>query len=324
MVWHPDKCMQPGAKETFLELKQAYETLSDDASRQQYDTQLRQARSVHAAPAVSTGAGGRAQVDWAKARAAAGVRSGSSKSSTARRTGSAARTFSPRTASTAGSAAWGAASAAPPRPAQGWTHSAGGSAGCPPRPPTPRAAAGDDFEMFTRLGSAATPSGATSYVRAPSAAVGTSYRSIFGGQASAQPYRSGAYATAASPFAARATAAGSRAQSTRNPSPRAGSSPPRGARSVPPPLTAAQQWHADHAHTGDDFAAATAAGRGPTAAGRGSRVLPAAQQLGTIGYHALNRATSYLERSAGASAAGSGGGAIDTEVAAGIADTPPA
>ncbi len=210
---------------------QAYDTLSDGTSRQQYDLQLLQARSVHAAPAAgSSAAGGRAPVDWAKARAAAGVRSGSSTSSSARRTGSVPRTFSPRTASTTGSGGsggWGAASAAPPPPAQGWTHSAGGPAGIPPRPPTPRAAAGDDFETFTRVGSAAASSGATSYTRAPSGVAGTSYRSIFGGRASAaQPYHSGAYTTpatlGAAPFAARAARAGSRAQSTRSTSPRAG------------------------------------------------------------------------------------------------------
>ena len=33
LVWHPDKCREPGADERFKEIQQAYETLSDATER---------------------------------------------------------------------------------------------------------------------------------------------------------------------------------------------------------------------------------------------------------------------------------------------------
>ena len=35
--YHPDTCKEPGAKEKFLEIQQAYETLSDPEKKSTYD-----------------------------------------------------------------------------------------------------------------------------------------------------------------------------------------------------------------------------------------------------------------------------------------------
>jgi DnaJ-class molecular chaperone len=37
MVWHPDKCTDPNAKERFQEINEAYTVLIDDKKREMYD-----------------------------------------------------------------------------------------------------------------------------------------------------------------------------------------------------------------------------------------------------------------------------------------------